>query len=62
MQKRDKKEYDNNLTYKAETYPLNIVNNTQDFEDTLNRNALEGWRLKHAFTTIGLKLVTIWDK
>jgi hypothetical protein len=33
----------------------------QDFEDTLNKNAVEGWRFKHTFIT-ALKLVTIWEK
>jgi len=59
MQKRYKKD-DNNLTYAVKTYPLNTVN-LQDFENTLNENAMEGWRLKHTFIT-ALKIVTIWEK
>lgn len=56
MQRRDK----NSLEYKIETYPLSIVN-TQDFQNTMNKNAMDGWALKHIFTTV-VKIVTIWEK
>jgi hypothetical protein len=47
--------------YEVDTYPLSILN-VQDFEDALNSRAGEGWGLKHIFTTVGLKLVVIWEK
>ena len=48
-------------TYKVDTYPISILN-IQGFEDILNKNAGEGWGLKHILTTVGLKLIVIWER
>lgn len=47
--------------YKVENFLLNVLN-TRNFEDMLNKTAEEGWKLKHIFTTAGLKLIIIWEK
>lgn len=47
--------------YRVNTYPLSILN-VLDFEDILNKIAGEGWELKHIFVTVGMKLVTIWER